>query len=74
METFPCIYGLSKPSKHEQPATNTYNNIKCLPKNLQHKQQEACNTCDCEHSDGCHRGYSYWHQHIPENKRIIKEP
>lgn len=46
--------------------------MNCLPKELQHRQQEVCDTCDCEHSDGCRRGYLYWHKHIPEKELIVK--
>jgi hypothetical protein len=27
-----------------------------------HKEKQvACDSCGCEHSDGCRRGYSHWH-------------
>lgn len=43
----------------------------CLPQNSHKERQEACDSCDCEHSDGCSRGYSYWHEHVPKEKQIV---
>jgi hypothetical protein len=39
----------------------------CLPQATLDKQIKACMSCDCEHPEGCSKGYDYWH---PSEKRM----
>lgn len=30
-------------------------------------RQAACDSCDCEHLDGCSKGVLHWHEEIQQN-------